>query len=370
MTLKKWTALLLAALLALSLTACQDEKRISGSLVEVQTAEDGSLSALILEQNGKRTGILLAEKTSLWPRGEGSWTGEEALEAFRKDLQPGNEIGAWCYPRKEKLETAEGETIPAYWGQSISIEGILERNALTLRDGTVVDVLDNGGFGNSRTYRLSDGTELLRVEDPLGPENVQVMNLEGFEALSEPAQAKVRAYYEEQGSLYDEAEELERAYAAYRELGEEFQAGFIRQETMPTASASRVAYFTTELTLPRDYGTREHGTVCTHAAFDRETGEKLAIQDLFAIPEEEARRRFPELLGGWIDDPAAQADMAAALELEWIKISRDGLYIIFPAGSLTGEELECHVSVDWRDIPEGFFQPWAVPTTWREEGSP
>ena len=110
MTIKRWTALLLAALLALGLTACQDGKSVMGSLVEVQTDDNGNLTALVLELEGKRTGVLLAEKTGLWPLGEGSWTGEEAMEAFRKDLQPGNELSAWCYPRKEKLETAEGPT--------------------------------------------------------------------------------------------------------------------------------------------------------------------------------------------------------------------------------------------------------------------
>ena len=82
------------------------------------------------------------------------------MEAFRKDLQPGNEISAWCYPRKEKLETAEGESIPAYWGQSIRIAGILKRNARTLRDGTAVDVMENGSQDDP--VRVQDLHHILR----------------------------------------------------------------------------------------------------------------------------------------------------------------------------------------------------------------
>ena len=47
--MKRVFALALAVLLALSLTACQDEKSVMGSLEEVQTDEDGALTALVLE---------------------------------------------------------------------------------------------------------------------------------------------------------------------------------------------------------------------------------------------------------------------------------------------------------------------------------
>lgn len=364
MTWKRYAALLLAALLALSLTACQDEKTVSGSLAEVRTDENGNLTALVLERDGERTGVLVAEGTSVWPTGEGSWTGEEAMEAFRKDLQPGNELSAWCYSRREKLETAEGESIPAYWGQSIHIAGILKRNARTLRDGTAIDLLEYDGWG-SHTYRLADGTELLRVDEPFGPENVQVGGQEGFESLSGAVQEKIRACYEDRGLLFDEMEELERCYAAWKELGEAFQDGHIRQETSPAASSERVIYFTTELTLPEDYGTRMHRNDRFQDAFDRRTGEKLETWDLFAVPEAEVRQRLPELVD-WEIPQNVRAEMAKALEPEWILFGREALSITFPAGSLPGEELDYGISVEYKDAPEGFFQPWAVPEA-REE---
>ncbi len=358
--MKRTLAFMLAALLALGLTACQDEKNISGALAEVQTAEDGSLSALILERDGKRTGVLLAEKTSVWPRGEGSWTGEEAMEAFRKDLQPGNELSAWCYPRKEKLETAEGESIPAYWGQSVHINGILKRNALTLRDGTAIDVMENGGQGDNRTYQLFDGTELLRVDDNGGPENHYVMSLESFDDLTPQAQEKVRAYYEAQGPLYNEREELERSYAAYQELGEAFECDWVQQDAAPSASNDKIMYFVTSLRLPQEYGGRLSYERQSGGAFDRETGEKIDNWDLFAVPEAEVRRRFPELCG-WVDEPELRAAMSEALKGDMFVFFPENVSVDFPPGSLPGEENGYCISLHYKDAPEGFFQPWAIP---------
>lgn len=363
--MKRITALLLAALLALGLTACQEDKRVSGFLAEVRTDENGNLAALVLERDGKRTGVLVAEKTSFWPLGAGSWTGEEAMVAFRKDLQPGNELSAWCYPRKEKLVTAEGESIPAYWGQSISIEGILKRNALTLRDGTAVDVMEEDSYGVRRTYRLSDGTELLRVTDNGGPENHYVMSLESFDDLSPRAQEKVRAYYEAQGPLFDEGEELEKSYAAYRELGEEFQCGWVQQDTTPTASNGKIMYFVTSLLLPQEHGGRTSYEQQFGGAFDRETGEKLSNWDLFAVPEAEVRRRLPELCG-WVDEPELRRAMSEALEEDMLVFFPEHVSVDFPPGALPGVENGYIISLDYKDAPEGFFQPWAVPDSQSE----
>lgn len=358
--MKRIIALFLAALLTLSLAACQSEKSISGALVEVQTDGDGNLSAFVLERDGKRTGVLLAEKTGFWPAEEGSWTGEEALAKFREDLQPGNELRAWCYSRRETLETAEGETVPAYWAQSVSIDGILERNVLTLRDGTAVDVMNNGSLGNDHTYRLPDGTELLRVSDNGGPENHYVMSRESFDDLSPRAQKGVRAWYEAQDPLYDEMEELEKSYAAYQTLGEEFEGDWIQRDVVPAASNENVMYFLTSLTLPQKHGGRLGYEIQLGAAFDRETGEKFDNWDLFAVSEAEVRRRLPELCG-WIDDPALLGAMGEALEAEWIVFFPEHVSVEFPPGTLPGEENSYLISLDYQNAPEGFFQSWAVP---------
>lgn len=362
--MKRTAAFFLAALLLWGLTACQDNKHVSGALTEVRTDENGNLTALILERDGKRTGVLVAEKTSFWPLGSGSWSGEEALEAFRKDLQTGNELSAWCYPRKEKLETAEGERIPAYWGQDISITGILERSALTLRDGTAVDKLTDGDpvYSQSCTYLLPDGTELLRVTDNGGPENHYVGGVENFDDLSEAAKEAVRAYYEDQGPLFDEVEELEKSYAAYRKLGEDFQCDWVQQDVNPTASNEKIMYFVTSLLLPQEHGGRTSYEQQFGGAFDRETGEKLDNWDLFAVPEEEVRRRLPEL-NGWVAEPELRRAMSEALEGDMLIFFPEHVSVSFPPGTLPGEENSYLISLDYKDAPEGFFQPWAVPVS-------
>ncbi len=369
---------LAALVLALCLTACRDEIDLEGLVVEVQTDEAGDPTAFVVEdRQGERTGVRLAEGTRLWPRGSGSWTDEELRAAIRADLRTDAWAYASCHPRREELETADG-TVKAYWATSAGISGELKREAAVLRDGTAVDVLELDRWGSWR-YRLADGTELLEVEEPRGPENVQVMGVEGFESLSGAAQEKVRAWYEERGELYDEAEELERCYAAWKELGEEFQSDHIWQNVSPAASSERVMYFTTELMLPIDYGAGEYRASTFQTAFDRETGEEIDPWDLFAAPDAEVRRRLPELVA-WDIAPSLREKMAEALEPEWIRFTSSGLDICFPTGSLPGREIfsdegsegelrvtEYCVDIDWRNIPEGFVQPWAVPDSWGEE---
>lgn len=361
MAWEKWTALFLALCLALGLTACQSgERGVEGLVVEVQTNEAGDPTAFVVEDSqGKRTGVRLAEGTRLWPRSSGSWTEEELRAAFQEDLR----VDAWafasCYPRRENLEMADGEEVLAYWATSAGIEGELHREALTLRDGTSVDLLE-WDSRRSRIYRLADGTELLRVEEPMGPENVRVMGREGFENLSERAQEKVRAYYEEQGPLYSEGEELETSYAAYRELGEAFQCDWVCQDVSPTASSQRVMYFLTNLTLPQERGGQIVCELRLGAAFDRETGEKIDNWDLFTASQTEVRRRFPELCG-WVDEPELQAAMSEALEADMFVFFPEYVSVDFPPGTLPGEENGYAISLHYKDAPEGFLQPWAIP---------
>lgn len=365
MNRKRWIPLFLAVLLVLGLTACQDHKNMKGIVVEVQTDEAGNLTAFVVESEGKRTGVRIAEKTSFWPNGISSGTTEEFQAQFQKELQPDALVTAWCYPRRDKLKTADGETVRAYWATSVQIDGGLEREALTLRDGTPVDVLERDIWAD-RTYRLADGTELLWVDEPRGPENTYVMNLESFDDLNPRVQEKVRAYYEDRGLLYDEEEVLEQCYAAWRELGDTFQAGHISQSVSPAAAAERVMYFTTELTQPdltqlEEYGSQLHSRTQIQDVFDRRTGEKLDIRDLFGVPWEEVRRDLPELVD-WDIDPAVAAQIQEKLEPEYLIFESNTLSVWFPAGALEGDEYAHGFGVSYSNAPEGFFQPWAIPS--------
>ena len=130
----------------MALTA-REARNIQGVVVEIQTREDGSLASFVLEQDGVRTGVLMTENTLAWPReGVFGQSYEKMCQIFQEELQIDTEVSAWCVPFRTKLETVEGR-ITAYRAKSVDIVGSLERNTLTLRDGTAVNVLSSdSGF--------------------------------------------------------------------------------------------------------------------------------------------------------------------------------------------------------------------------------
>ena len=357
---KKWPARFLAALLALGLAGCGEDKQIQGLVVEVQADEAGNLCAFVVEMDGERTGVLLSEETHLWPSRSGSWSKQEAQAEFQENFHADTLAQAWCHPRREKLETAEGEKIPAYLAQSVSISGRLRRGVQVLSDGTKTDRLDNDAWGE-HTYRLPDGTELLRISDSSGPEDYYLEGLGSLDGLSEAAQEAILAYYAAQGPLYDEEEELEKSYAAYRQLGEEFSADRISQDISPCAFNDTLVYFLTEAHLPAKRGQRVMSVIQLCAAFNRRTGERVDSRDLFGVPEEEVRRLLPEL--GGPEDPALRAEMAQALDLAQIVFRSESAEVVFQANTLPSGEPDCGYAagVRYEDAPEGFFQPWAIP---------
>ncbi|WP_299966719.1 hypothetical protein [uncultured Oscillibacter sp.] len=366
--IKEWIKLhavlvtvLLCGTVMLCQTAFQEDRNIQGVVVELQAGEDGNLASLVLEQDGKRTGVIMTENTRAWPRERVSWQSyEELRQLFQEELQIDTEVSAWCSPFQTKLETAEGR-ITAYRAKSAYIVGSLERNALTLRDETAVDILSSDP-GFRWIYRLPDGTELLRVEAPIGdPASACVNGDEAFGTLSDKARKKILAYYAEQKPLYDEREELEKCYAEWRELGEEFSPGYIQQNVWLKAYNEKVLYFETLAALPGG----GNPDISLGAAFDRESGEKLDFRQVFAVPEEEICRRLPELVG-WIDDESIRVEMAKVLKPEWIVVSEEGLTVQFPAGSLSSFEDQAYlICVEPQKVMEAeLLQPWAIPYNW------
>ena len=366
--IKEWIKLhavlvtvLLCGTVMLCQTAFQEDRNIQGVVVELQAGEDGNLASLVLEQDGKRTGVIMTENTRARPRERVSWQSyEELRQLFQEELQIDTEVSAWCSPFQTKLETAEGR-ITAYRAKSAYIVGSLERNALTLRDETAVDILSSDP-GFRWIYRLPDGTELLRVEAPIGdPASACVNGDEAFGTLSDKARKKILAYYAEQKPLYDEREELEKCYAEWRELGEEFSPGYIQQNVWLKAYNEKVLYFETLAALPGG----GNPDISLGAAFDRESGEKLDFRQVFAVPEEEICRRLPELVG-WIDDESIRVEMAKVLKPEWIVVSEEGLTVQFPAGSLSSFEDQAYlICVEPQKVMEAeLLQPWAIPYNW------
>lgn len=366
--LKEWMklpAVLVIVLLCSAALFCyivfQEDRNVRGVVVEIQTREDGTLASFVLEQDGKRTGVLMTENTHVWPGEIGSGQSyEKRRQLFQEELLIDTEASALCSPFRMKLETAEGY-ITAYRAKSANIAGRLERNALTLRDGTAVDILFNDSKTH-RIYRLPDGTELLQVQEPSGePVSAGVNGDKAFEVLSEKARKNILAYYAEQKPLYDEHEELEKCYAEWQKLGENFTLGYIQQNVWFTAYNEQVLYFRSLAALPGGGG----ADISLGGAFDRESGEKLDNWKLFTVPEEEVRRRLPELAGR-IGDESLRAEMSDTLKPEWIVISEEGLTVQFPTGTLPGhgDQAYCICAEPQNVVEEGLLQPWAIPDNW------
>ena len=337
----------------MALTA-REARNIQGVVVEIRAGEDGSLASFVLERDGVRTGVIMTENTRAWSRESASGQSRRLLQ---EEIQIDAEVSAWCVPFRTRLKTTAGR-ITAYRAKSVDIVGSLERNALTLRDGTAVDVLSSDS-GFRWIYYLPDGTELLRVRAPGGdPMSGVADGDEAFGTLSEKARKKILAYYAKQKPLYDEREELEKCYAEWRELGENYSAGYIQQNVWLRAYNEKVLYFETLAALPGG----GNADISLGAAFDRESGEKLDFRHVFAVPEEEVCRR----LAGWIYDESLWAKMAEVLKPEWIVVSEEGLTVQFPAGTLPqywDQAYRIWVGPE-KVIEAELLQPWAVPYNW------
>lgn len=362
--MKKRLYLILALTLILGLSACGDGRKMAyGTVAEVQTGDDGEVAAIVVDgDDGKQFGALIAEDTWLSPWGEGSWTGEEARVVLREQLQPGARVAVEQLPGRKELETAGGGKIRAYEAYYISVTAILRRNAAKLADGTTLDVLDHGGVSGV-SYRLTDGTELLWVRGPSGPEHHYVGGLEGFDDLSETAQKRISAWYEERGLLYDEEEELEKAYAAWQKNSEDFRPRMVEQAISPSASSERVMYFGTDLTLPLYQ--EEGGTACTLAlgeAFDRETGEPLDLWDLFRCSQEEARQAIIDACLDWRGSGGVRAGLEAAFDPERVVVGADSLYLYFEPGIISEEPSGYAFNADLSKLKDLMYD-WAVPKT-------
>lgn len=233
-----------------------------------------------------------------------------------------------------------------------------QAQAYTFSDGVSVNLWrDDWDAGR---YLLPDGTELLWVKEPMGPENV-FNGQENVQDLSETARTAILAWFEDRGLLYDTEQELERAYERYlacQKSGERYQGGLVEQTVHPASSNRRIICFETSVTLPlEEPGMAEEISLGT--AFDRASGEIISNWDLFTIPEAEVRAWAAEQAAG--DDPALREEMAAALEPEWIILEPEGLSVWFPQGSLPSHEITYGWFEEYEKAPQAVLQPWAIP---------
>lgn len=362
--LRKYLSSLLTLSLLLGLAACRPkaDREVLGLVTEIQTSPEGELLSFVVQtEGGDRVGVLLTGETHVSPSASMSGTREEFLQAFQAELTTDTEVSALCFRTRKDLTVPDGETLFAYEAHDISITGRLLRGGAALQDGTALDVLERTHSFLDRTYSLPGGVRLLSVSAPSGPASSYVMGQESLDDLSQAASERVLAYYEQRGLLYDEAQELELAYAHQKAMGENFRCHYVGQSVSPSASSPKVMYFLTTVTLPTG-----HGDECTGYelrlgdAFDRETGEHLDPRGLFTRPLEEVLVALLE--ANRIGDSVLRAEMEAVLAPEQVILFPDSVELCFPQGSLPSQEHNYLLSARIADLP-GLLRDWAVPVS-------
>jgi len=340
-------------LCAAILCGCGGESRaVSGIVTEIQTGDGGALTALVIcTDTGEELGMLIGEETIASPPGGGGGTTQSLLAGFQEALRVDDSVESRYGGRKQMLTTASGEKIAAYEASHLRITGTLLRGAVTMPDGTALDLLD---LGATRRYRAADGTELLCVRDP---ENRFAENIG---ALGEAAQEKIVAWYGARGPLYDEGAALEKVYALYRKLGEAFAPGLAYQSIYMSAESERAVYLLTAVTTPtgEENGNLLHETdLCD--AFDKQTGERLGIWELFTVPKEKVMRAVLDANG--IDDETLRAEMAAA---DWdghTVFYGDSLMVEFGPGVLPSQPEGFWLTADYENGIGELMYDWARP---------
>lgn len=358
--MKKW-CFLLAALLLLPLSACggiEDESYLRGRVAEVQRDSDGSPSALILDTgDGEREGVFWDEYT----RVAVSQAVEEVLagESFQALIPLGTELTVDLRPDAEgkSLTAQDGTEFPdAGTADFLTVEEIPSPESLTLSDGTEAEIWV--GIGGDRSYRLADGTELLRER----PQDMDFSTyyVEGdtpLTALPAALMEGITACYQERGALYVIQEEVERAYQAYRqsEDPEQFSYFLVEQRVGWAATAPGVYYFHTTVILPvQEQEITEHQFT---DAFDKETGEHIPNQDLFTVGQAEA---IAAIVAGTQAVRQEAQTMEEYFQWPYLSFEPDELVVCYPAGALPEQAPTSIWGVDYSGLVD-VLHPWAVP---------
>lgn len=347
----------LCILMLMLLPGCVDTSQsVSGEILEYHSAENDTLTALVIETEDGETIGLLPEKE--YEYRTVLWLGTSSVSEFRQEHPDVVLIQANCQRKKHTLVREDGSQIPAYSADFVYVtDWVEQREAVTFSDGVTADLW---GGRNHHSYRLNDETELLRVSDSLGPDKSFVVNHESFDDLSTQAQEKVLTFYEAQGTLYDEQQALDLAYASYRDDPENFGVFGLEQHISPYDSNEHMFTFVTSVTLPADDG--QLYLLQLYHNFDRTTGNCISSYDCFTLPPEEflpillAQTNYQE----WDNSPSLD-EMLAHLRPEYIAFDRDGIYLDFPYGVLPGQEHAFGAGMTYTKEVLDILQPWAGP---------
>ena len=336
---RKLACLALGAVTAMLMSGC-GEASIHGEVIEVETqAQSRDMRIVVAQDDGGTVTVSTNDNTLIF-----SWLDEVTTADLREGTMDGIMVSA------EGRKTREGLT-----ASHVVIDELRIPGGYTLDDGTQLDLRQ--GY-RQHSYYLPDGTELLCVSTPVGPENVTVLGTEVLGSLSEEAQEKILSYYRDQGILYDEFQVLEDAYDAWYILGGEFSTYSLSQEISPTASNDELIYFLTVATIP-DGGPNSYTELRLGGAFRKDTGEPVSQSELFTCAEDEIIRKVAELCR--VDDEELIAAMEDSFRPEYLVFFPDNLEIRFPAGTLPGYDTSFSMGLDYSGDVCALLHGWAVP---------
>ena len=359
---KLFLVLFVCVVTAFALCGCGDNgyKMVSGQVTAVEYDGVGYPKYTVLTPDSYEVGITLDETTVLF-----SWIeGVDAEKLRTGDISDWDEITivADCnYDKIKPLSKGGGyETVP-----QITIDAVLYKNVKTFADGTAVDMWQQH---NSVVYQLSDGIELLWINEPTGPENVYSGISESFDAFAEQAKPVVLQYYDSRGLLYDADQCLEQAYTRYKNDRENFNTHYIHQDILPSAGNENIMCFMTSLTLPHTDGYMSQ-EIRMGEIFDRKTGQHISGFDIFNCDVQQAMDVIVdsvfedvEFNTSNIDDVEKfKKEIKAAVKPEYIILWSENMEISFPSGVLPNEENCYIIGIDYTDEIKAIMHPWALP---------
>ena len=334
--MKRLTALVACALAALLLAGCS-ERTYTGTLT---APGDEAARTFTLQGDGDTVfSVKVAENVPVvaWP--EGTEPG---------DLYSGN----WPALRlsvKGRTSLFGGEPV-TLTASSVQIDAAQQPEGLTLADGTSLSVWQ-ASF--DREYCAPDGTVLLK--ERLGSEAADA--IESVAGLAEEAKENILCFYEAQGILYDLPAQLEKAHAAYKAEGDDFELYTLGQEVTRCAENSSTLWLVTTVTLPLGGRLITEEPLC--AAFDKATGEALGPDELFTCTGNELAAALLDAAG--ITDEPRRSEMLAAFDESRVVFRGEALEVFFPKGAVPGEETSLILGLDYTDEVKALLQPRALP---------
>lgn len=242
-----------------------------------------------------------------------------------------------------------------YYAQTIFVDSRLYRNAMTLSDGTPIDIWQHNGW---REYCLQDGTVLLVEENPVGPEN----NGRWSELLyngefPEASQQGIINFYAEMGMRYDVRALLENAYLVYS-LSEEYSNAYVCQNSSIEAWNDTIISCKMLLMIPQENSNGGADTFWEGAVFDRRTGEHISGYDLFTLTPEELEEYLLDQLDA--DGTLDRENIRLNLKPEQIVLCKDGdieFYLVDRVEQ--GVQSQLQINVSSKQAKE-ILKPWAL----------